>query len=370
MGITKASLATDSWLSAASFQEMTRALTEAAIEGKSDHLFGLKENIIIGKLIPAGSGMERYPANIRLEDARRRGHALLGAWAPARGTRPPRTSRPGCARRRGQRPSPSTEHRRQLAGCRPGQRRRGAPGRGPTGGRCLTAPGYCPGSRRARASQACMVRSRARPDEPLRSPVCPSSASSSTTKATCAHDRPAGPQRPETKQSKTKTPALRARPSGGGSARASHTFTPKKPNSALARSPASGSPSGVEVTAYIPGVGAQPPGALDRPRAWRPGEGPAGRALQDHPRRPRRLGRPGAQPGPQPLRREEGVLAPWKGPAQRRDLEAYSVGPLVLVTQAANKAPSAGKRTTRGARRLHRAWSRSSRRPAATRSRP
>jgi DNA-directed RNA polymerase subunit beta' len=60
MGITKASLATESWLSAASFQETTRVLTEAAIEGKSDRLFGLKENIIIGKLIPAGTGMTRY----------------------------------------------------------------------------------------------------------------------------------------------------------------------------------------------------------------------------------------------------------------------------------------------------------------------
>jgi DNA-directed RNA polymerase subunit beta' len=60
MGITKASLATDSWLSAASFQETTRVLTEAAIEGKSDRLLGLKENIIIGKLIPAGTGMARY----------------------------------------------------------------------------------------------------------------------------------------------------------------------------------------------------------------------------------------------------------------------------------------------------------------------
>ncbi len=60
MGITKASLATDSWLSAASFQETTRVLTEAAIEGKSDQLFGLKENIIIGKLIPAGSGIRLY----------------------------------------------------------------------------------------------------------------------------------------------------------------------------------------------------------------------------------------------------------------------------------------------------------------------
>jgi DNA-directed RNA polymerase subunit beta' len=60
MGITKASLATDSWLSAASFQETTRVLTEAAIESKSDNLLGLKENIIIGKLIPAGTGSSGY----------------------------------------------------------------------------------------------------------------------------------------------------------------------------------------------------------------------------------------------------------------------------------------------------------------------
>jgi DNA-directed RNA polymerase subunit beta' len=60
MGITKASLATESWLSAASFQETTRVLTEAAINGKSDPLLGLKENVIIGKLIPAGTGMTRY----------------------------------------------------------------------------------------------------------------------------------------------------------------------------------------------------------------------------------------------------------------------------------------------------------------------
>jgi DNA-directed RNA polymerase subunit beta' len=60
MGITKASLATDSFLSAASFQETTKVLTEAAIKGKVDHLVGLKENVIIGKLIPAGSGLEAY----------------------------------------------------------------------------------------------------------------------------------------------------------------------------------------------------------------------------------------------------------------------------------------------------------------------
>ncbi|HOP73418.1 MAG TPA: DNA-directed RNA polymerase subunit beta', partial [Thermoclostridium caenicola] len=60
LGITKASLATESFLSAASFQETTRVLTEAAIKGKVDPLIGLKENIIIGKLIPAGTGMSRY----------------------------------------------------------------------------------------------------------------------------------------------------------------------------------------------------------------------------------------------------------------------------------------------------------------------
>jgi len=66
MGITKASLATDSWLSAASFQETTRVLTEAALHGRSDPLLGLKENVILGKLIPAGTGLTRY-RNVRVE---------------------------------------------------------------------------------------------------------------------------------------------------------------------------------------------------------------------------------------------------------------------------------------------------------------
>jgi DNA-directed RNA polymerase subunit beta' len=66
MGITKASLATDSWLSAASFQETTRVLTDAAIHARSDSLIGLKENVIIGKLIPAGTGISKY-RNIRVE---------------------------------------------------------------------------------------------------------------------------------------------------------------------------------------------------------------------------------------------------------------------------------------------------------------
>ena len=60
LGITKASLSTDSFISAASFQETTRVLTEAAISGKVDYLRGLKENVIMGRLIPAGTGMEYY----------------------------------------------------------------------------------------------------------------------------------------------------------------------------------------------------------------------------------------------------------------------------------------------------------------------
>ena len=67
LGITKAALATDSFLSAASFQETTRVLTEAAIKGKVDPLLGLKENVIVGKLIPAGTGLKYY-ADIKLQE--------------------------------------------------------------------------------------------------------------------------------------------------------------------------------------------------------------------------------------------------------------------------------------------------------------
>jgi len=80
MGITKASLATESWLSAASFQETTRVLTDAAIHGRSDSLMGLKENVIIGKLIPAGTGLERY-RSIRVEpteEARAAAYSVTG----------------------------------------------------------------------------------------------------------------------------------------------------------------------------------------------------------------------------------------------------------------------------------------------------
>jgi DNA-directed RNA polymerase subunit beta' len=80
MGITKASLATESWLSAASFQETTRVLTDAAISAKSDSLLGLKENVIIGKLIPAGTGIARY-RNVEVaptEEARAAAFSMAG----------------------------------------------------------------------------------------------------------------------------------------------------------------------------------------------------------------------------------------------------------------------------------------------------
>ncbi|ADD40887.1 DNA-directed RNA polymerase subunit beta' [Stackebrandtia nassauensis] len=84
MGITKASLATDSWLSAASFQETTKVLTDAAINAKSDSLIGLKENVIIGKLIPAGTGISKY-RNVRVEpteEAKSRVYSMGGYEDP------------------------------------------------------------------------------------------------------------------------------------------------------------------------------------------------------------------------------------------------------------------------------------------------
>jgi len=79
MGITKASLATESWLSAASFQETTRVLTDAALSERSDPLLGLKENVIIGKLIPAGTGLSRY-RNVRVEPTEEAKAAVYAAY--------------------------------------------------------------------------------------------------------------------------------------------------------------------------------------------------------------------------------------------------------------------------------------------------
>ena len=119
MGITKASLATDSWLSAASFQETTRVLTEAAIEGRSDGLEGLKENVIIGKLIPAGTGMAALP---RHQDRRARLRAAAVLHVGSRRGDGPRDVVAGsehAARRRARvRTSPTAGAPAVRGGCR------------------------------------------------------------------------------------------------------------------------------------------------------------------------------------------------------------------------------------------------------------
>ncbi|MEJ7695672.1 MAG: hypothetical protein WKF78_03300 [Candidatus Limnocylindrales bacterium] len=115
LGVTKASLNTSSFLAAASFQETTRVLTEAAINGAKDHLIGLKENVIIGKLIPAGSGA---PANVAARKERERRaalEALAGESAGRsgwRGLQPvPRGRGTSRSRRRGGEPCPRGDHR-------------------------------------------------------------------------------------------------------------------------------------------------------------------------------------------------------------------------------------------------------------------
>ena len=96
LGITKASLATESFLSAASFQETTKVLTDASIEGKIDRLLGLKENVIIGKLIPAATGLKRYrtieigPTEPVAREPFERGRAAPGARGDRPGRRHPR----------------------------------------------------------------------------------------------------------------------------------------------------------------------------------------------------------------------------------------------------------------------------------------
>ncbi len=119
LGITKASLSTESFISASSFQETTKVLTEAAIHGKTDDLAGIKENVIMGRLIPAGTGL---PAYKRLAPGDRRGRAIPPAGTPEAG--PGRSAR-----------------RRSLSqeglGCSSG---RPAPRLSHSGHRCLERP--------------------------------------------------------------------------------------------------------------------------------------------------------------------------------------------------------------------------------------
>ena len=117
LGITKASLATESFLSAASFQETTKVLTDASIEGKVDHLAGLKENVIIGKLIPAATGLKRYRGD---RHPARRGR-LAGRDRPARG-RGGAPRRAGGDRQRRRDARPARHDVRRRAGRRRRQR--------------------------------------------------------------------------------------------------------------------------------------------------------------------------------------------------------------------------------------------------------
>ena len=150
LGVTKASLNTASFLAAASFQETTRVLTEAAINGAKDHLVGLKENVIIGKLIPAGTGAPANVAARREADRRRAAEALAGGELPERSAAS--TTR-----------SWRTPRRRRL------RRRPGPPHRPPGGG--ATRPGRptrTPTSRRARATTT-----RSTPSSPTPGPTSP-----------------------------------------------------------------------------------------------------------------------------------------------------------------------------------------------------
>ena len=113
LGITKASLATDSFLSAASFQETTKVLTDAALEGKTDRLLGLKENVIIGKLIPAATGLRRY-RRLEIEPSEPIARPSAGGDRPARRERAGGRARPDRQRR----------HRRLLVRGRRRRRRR------------------------------------------------------------------------------------------------------------------------------------------------------------------------------------------------------------------------------------------------------
>ena len=228
MGITKASLATESWLSAASFQETTRVLTEAAIEGKNDGLEGLKENVIIGKLIPAGTGMPRVPRR-RHRGARLRADGVLLVGRGRAGARraPPRQHGDPRRRRRpvDPRPGVATDPFAPPAGglvAVPDP----APEPAPTPAEVARAnsreldalvatdPGASAGSvgtRRAPRDELFRDSARApslsgfvRPGPVAHAPVCPLGPSrrnhagpaDPNCQECCAHDRPAGPQGP------------------------------------------------------------------------------------------------------------------------------------------------------------------------------
>ena len=205
LGITKASLATESFLSAASFQETTKVLTDAAIEGKVDNLVGLKENVIIGKLIPAGTGLRRYPS-IEIEPA----------WKRKRSRRPSRRSATEVAAR-------LTDHVASATGGWRGAGERALPS-----AREAWYTTRLPSAGRRRRTT-------------LRKVAWPRSTNSAKGR--------------ESKVKRAKTPALKASPQKRGVCTRVYTHTPKKPNSALRKVARVRLTNGIEVTTYIPGIG-------------------------------------------------------------------------------------------------------------------
>ena len=231
MGITKASLATDSWLSAASFQETTRVLTEAAIESRSDSLLGLKENIIIGKLIPAGTGMPQY-RDIDTHAPDYQPMAYYSSDADEAG------------------PAEWLARHRQPSGGRRGRRSRTA-----------TVGGARSPSQLQRAPLRCWRRlppgTRSRPSLDLR-PARPSPgrpAPKGSVRFVRADHPAAGPQGPGEQAREGQDPSPEGRAQRRGVCTRVWTATPKKPNSALRKVARVRLTSGIEVTAYIPGEG-------------------------------------------------------------------------------------------------------------------
>ena len=212
MGITKASLATESWLSAASFQETTRVLTEAAIDGRGDSLLGLKENIIIGKLIPAGTGMMTLP-RVRYRSA---GLPADGVLLERRRGGPGRIPRQPPRLLKSPRANPPPPCRRLVVALPP----------------AITLLGLRDG---VSVAFMAVVPTNAK------GYVCPQFSSSFAKGAAQVH--------------KTKTPALKGSPQRRGVCTRVYTNTPKKPNSALRKVARVRLTSGVEITAYIPGEG-------------------------------------------------------------------------------------------------------------------
>ena len=401
MGITKASLATESWLSAASFQETTRVLTDAAIHAKSDPLLGLKENVIIGKLIPAGTGLPRY-RNIRVEPTEEAKAAMytMGGYDADAGAfdySPVRVRiRPGrpagglrlrtLPERLPHRPTPGTPATGESGCGGPAARAGARTHRLLAGPARRTAPAFdlharawvisllVPGAPWALA-RACCTRT-----EPQRPPAASTDRCGPwRAVGPGRHARPRGSSnsgqptdRPQTyTQHETETEGGSCPPSSSWSARAArtrsrrprrlpsraspqrrgvctrvYTTTPKKPNSALRKVARVTPHLGHRGHGLHPGRRPQPAGALDRARARRPGEGPSRRPLQDHPRLAGHPGRQEPQAGPQPLRREEGEeLMPRKGPAPKRPVIIDPVYNSPLVTSLVNKVLVDGKRS-------------------------